>query len=49
MFWIIFILIWVCSFGMERIEYRVLVKADMHFIFKEEDIFPTQEELLNSL
>ena len=37
------------SFGIERIEYKVFVEEEMHFMFKEEYIFPTKEELLKSL
>ena len=36
-------------FGMNRIEYKVLVEKEMHFTFKEADLFPTKEELLKSL
>ena len=37
------------SFGIERIEYKVFVEEEMHFMFKEEYICPTKEELLKSL
>lgn len=37
------------AFGMERVEYRVFVEEEMHFNFKEQDLFPTKEELLKSL
>ena len=36
-------------FGMNRIEYKVLVEKEMHFTFKESDLFPTKEGLLKSL
>ena len=36
-------------FGIERIEYKVFVEEEMHFTFKEEELFPTKEELLKSL
>ena len=31
------------------IEYKVLVEEEMHFTFREQDLFPTKEELLKSL
>ena len=37
------------AFGIERIEYRVFVEEEMHFTFKEDNLFPTKEELLKSL
>jgi len=37
------------AFGIKRIEYKVLVEDEMHFMFKEEYLFPTEEELLKSL
>ena len=37
------------SFGRNAIEYRVFVEEEMHFTFKESDLFPTKEELLKSL
>lgn len=36
-------------FGMSRIMYEVFVEKEMHFSFKEQDLFPTKEELLKSL
>ena len=37
------------AFGIESIEYRVFVEEEMHFTFKEDNLFPTKEELLRSL
>lgn len=37
------------AFGIERIEYKVFVEEEMHFTFKEKELFPTKEELLKSL
>lgn len=37
------------SFGRNVIEYRVLVEEEMHFTFRESDLFPTKEELLKNL
>jgi hypothetical protein len=37
------------SFGRNVIEYRVLVEEEMHFTFREQELFPSKEELLKSL
>ena len=37
------------AFGMSRIDYKVFVEEEMHFTFREQDLFPTKEELLKSL
>lgn len=37
------------AFGMSRIDYKVVVKEEMHFTFREQELFPTKEELLKSL
>lgn len=37
------------AFGIERIEYKVFVEEEMHFTFKEKELFPSKEELLKSL
>lgn len=36
-------------FGISRINYQVFVEEEMHFTFREQDLFPTKEELLKSL
>lgn len=36
-------------FGISRIDYKVYVEEEMHFTFREQDLFPTKEELLKSL
>jgi hypothetical protein len=37
------------AFGMSRIGYKVFVEEEMHFTLREQDLFPTKEELLKSL
>lgn len=37
------------SFGGSRIDYKVFVEEEMHFTFREQELFPTKEELLKSL
>lgn len=37
------------AFGMSRIDYKVFVEEEMHFTFREQELFPTKEELIKSL
>ena len=37
------------AFGMSRVDYIVFVEEEKHFTFREQELFPTKEELLKSL